>query len=68
MLTFGRKPTQYCKGIILQLKINKFLKMEWDFPGGLVVKNLPSDAGDTGSIPGRGSKIPQAVFHDQNKK
>ena len=25
-----------------------------DFPGGLVVKNLPASAGDTGSIPGPG--------------
>ena len=25
-----------------------------DFPGGPVVKNLPADAGDTGSIPGLG--------------
>ena len=24
------------------------------FPGGLVVKNLPASAGDTGSIPGLG--------------
>ena len=24
------------------------------FPGGLVVKNLPANAGDTGSIPGSG--------------
>ena len=24
------------------------------FPGGLVVKNLPANAGDTGSIPGLG--------------
>ena len=24
------------------------------FPGGLVVKNLPCNAGDTGSIPGLG--------------
>ena len=23
----------------------------WDFPGGSVVKNLPANAGDTGSIP-----------------
>ena len=29
-----------------------------DFPGGAVVKNPPSDAGDKGSIPGQGSKIP----------
>jgi len=25
-----------------------------DFPGGPVVKNLPANAGDTGSIPGPG--------------
>ena len=25
-----------------------------DFPGGPVVKNLPANAGDTGSIPGLG--------------
>ena len=31
-----------------------------DFPGGPVVKNPPSSAGDTGSIPGQGTKIPRA--------
>ena len=31
-----------------------------DFPGGPVVKNLPSNAGYTGSIPGWGTKIPHA--------
>ena len=30
------------------------------FPGGAVVKNLPANAGDTGSIPGP-EKIPNAV-------
>ena len=29
-----------------------------DFPGDPVVKNLPCNAGDTGSIPGQGTKIP----------
>ena len=29
----------------------------WDFPGGAVVKNLPSNAEDVGLIPGRGIKI-----------
>ena len=29
-----------------------------DVPGGPVVKNLPFDAGDVGSIPGQGAKIP----------
>ena len=27
-----------------------------DFPGGLGVKNLPSNAADAGSIPGHGTK------------
>ena len=31
-----------------------------DFPGGLVVKYLPSNAHDVGSIPGWGTKIPYA--------
>ena len=35
----------------------------WDFPGGPVVKNLPPNAGDIGSIPGRGTKIPHATEH-----
>ena len=32
-----------------------------DFPGGPVVKNPPSNAGDTGSIPGQGTKIPHVM-------
>ena len=32
-----------------------------DFPGGPVVKNLPWNAGDIGSIPGQGTKIPHAT-------
>ena len=39
-----------------KVPINKTL-LE-DFPGGLMVKNLPSNAGDVGSIPGQGTKIP----------
>ena len=35
--------------------------MSWDFPGGPVVKNLPSNARDTGSIPGWGTKISHAA-------
>ena len=31
-----------------------------DFPGGPVVKTSPSNAGDTGSIPGQGAKIAHA--------
>ena len=37
------------------------LKMFEGFPGGSVVKNLPANAGGTGSIPGLGrSHIPQS--------
>ena len=32
-----------------------------DFPGGPVVKNPPSNGGNVGSIPGQGTKIPQAT-------
>ena len=32
-----------------------------DFPGGPVVKNPPSNAGDVGSIPGWENKTPHAV-------
>ena len=32
----------------------KNLRKPGDFPGGTVVKNLPANAGDTGSIPGPG--------------
>ena len=34
---------------------------ERDFPGGPVVKNPPSNAGDVGLIPGQGTKIPHAM-------
>ena len=32
-----------------------------DFPHGPVVKNPPANAGDMGSIPGQGNKIPHVV-------
>ena len=32
-----------------------------NFPGGPVVNNPPCNAGDTGSVPGRGTKIPHAT-------
>ena len=31
-----------------------------DFPGGAMVRNLPANAGDMGSIPGQGTKTPHA--------
>ena len=42
-------------------------KTWWDFPGGPVVKALPSNAGGVGSIPGRGSKIPHASWPKKPK-
>ena len=32
-----------------------------DFPGGPMVKNLPCNAGNASSIPGRGTKISHVV-------
>ena len=40
--------------------IKKRKKVYRDFPGGPVVKNLLSKAGETDSIPGWGTKIPHA--------
>ena len=45
----------------MSVEITPVEKNARDFPGGPVVKNLPSNAGDAGSIPGRGTKIPHAV-------
>ena len=41
-----------------------FLKkvLVWDFPGGLVVKIPPSNAGGLDLIPGWGPKIPYSSF------
>ena len=36
-------------------------QMGRDFPDGPVVKNPPPNAGDMGSIPGQGTKIPHAA-------
>ena len=44
--------------ITQQLYLNKSI-LE-GFPGGPVVKNLPHNAGDGGSIPDWGTKIPHA--------
>ena len=48
----------------MQTQKNPLLKneeLQWDFPGGPVVKNLSSNARDTGSIPCRGPKVPHAA-------
>ena len=41
---------------------------EWDFPGGPVVKNSPCNAGDAGSIPGQGTKIPHVAWPKEKRK
>ena len=42
-------------------KFSSTLRNSWDFPGGPDIKNPPSNAGDIGSIPGWGTKIPHAI-------
>ena len=42
--------------------LNKWLRMiVQGFPGGAVVENPPANAGDTGLIPGQGTKIPHTT-------
>ena len=41
-------------GILLGQDFNKLLVAWKGFPGGSVIKNLPTNAGDVGSIPGSG--------------
>lgn len=42
------------------------ITIKWNFHGGPVVKT--SSSGGVGSIPGVGTKIPQAVWCGQKKK
>ena len=35
--------------------------LQWDFPGGPVIKTSPSEARDVGSIPGQEAKIQNAL-------
>ena len=46
---------QFCLSFGLRTK--EVAGVGWDFPGGPVVKNPPSNAGDVGSIPAQGTKI-----------
>ena len=45
------------------INVTAYLKIPgpWDFSGGPVVKNLPSNAVPIGSLSGRGTKIPHAM-------
>ena len=48
--------------VVSPLKEIHLIKNTWrDLPGGPVVKNSPSYAGDAGSSPGQGTKISHAV-------
>ena len=48
----------FCLQSIPQSTVLPLLKRKIrDFPGGPVVKNPPCNAGDTGSIPGQGTRI-----------
>ena len=53
-----------CKSIGRSLNVTElhtFKRHFGGFPGGSVVKNLPANAGDTGSIPGLGrSHVPRS--------
>ena len=42
--------------------------MSWEFPGGKVVRICVLTAKGLGSIPGRGTKIPQAMWCSQKEK
>ena len=42
-------------------KKSTFKNYYWDFLGGPGVRNLPSNAGDDGLIPGQETKIPYAM-------
>ena len=45
----------------MEYEIQNIKSRRRDFTAGPVLKNLPCNAGDTGSIPGPGTKIPYAT-------
>ena len=51
----------------VSLRIQLFKMVHRDFPGGPVVKILRFNAGDVGSIPGQGAKIPHALQAKKSK-
>ena len=54
-------PENYSSSSINLIKLQNTKSIHRDFPGGPVVKNLPSNAGDAGSIPGGRTKIPHVT-------
>ena len=49
-----------CLSMSLQMSILRMNNF-WDFPGRPVVKNPPCNAGDSGLIPGQGTKVTHAT-------
>ena len=47
---------------------NKLRRNNREFPGCLVVRILGFHCHDLGSVPGRGTEVPQAMQHEQKKK
>ena len=54
--------------MILRVKIEKELIMNWEFPGGPVVRTPRLHCRGPGFNPWLGTKIPQAAWHSQKKK
>ena len=54
---------EYIIHITYKICVNQLFssKASGDFCCGPVIKNPPSNAGDMGSIPGRGTQIPRAI-------
>ena len=50
-------PVSHCVTVFKEFVLNQ---QNGDFPGGPVVKTLPSNAWGAGSIPGQGAMIPHA--------
>ena len=61
VLTWSLLTLELIFKIILEFSTMVIKKLDWGFPGGAVVENLPADAGDTGSSPGLGrSHMPRS--------
>ena len=58
LLFYNHKTAQWASKLKEHLALQRSSK---DFPGGPVVKHLPTHAGDAGSIPGQRIKIPHAT-------
>ena len=62
-------PTDWSKAFKEIGIVESFIRKIQNFPGGPVVKTLPSSVGDEGSIPGWETKIPHALWlKNQNIK